>query len=48
MMTETPFWQTIGGNIVTGSPISDIMPLLMAAGSTLLLQSHGNGMNKVN
>ncbi|CAH1790691.1 unnamed protein product [Owenia fusiformis] len=29
----------IGGNIMTGSPISDLNPIFMAAGSTLTLQS---------
>ena len=30
---------TLGGNIANGSPIGDTMPALMAAGTTLLLQS---------
>lgn len=33
---------TLGGNVANGSPIGDSMPALMAAGTTLLLQStHG-------
>lgn len=33
----------IGGNIMTASPISDLNPLLMAAGATLTLRSKGGG-----
>lgn len=39
---EAPtFFQSLGGNIVTGSPISDLVPLLMASGATALLQTIG-------
>ncbi|KAG7154629.1 Xanthine dehydrogenase/oxidase-like 2 [Homarus americanus] len=37
----------IGGNIMTGSPISDLNPLLMAAGATLTLGSQGGGERQV-
>ena len=36
--------QAIGGNIVTGSPISDLNPLFMAAGCTLELESQTRGI----
>jgi len=37
----------LAGNIVTGSPISDLNPLLMASGCLLTLQSHSRGIRKV-
>ncbi|XP_072032537.1 xanthine dehydrogenase/oxidase-like [Amphiura filiformis] len=37
----------VGGNIVTGSPISDLNPLFMAAGCTLELESQKNGRRSV-
>ncbi|KAK8737718.1 hypothetical protein OTU49_004207 [Cherax quadricarinatus] len=37
----------IGGNIMTGSPISDLNPLLMAAGSILTLHSQVRGARQV-
>lgn len=37
----------IGGNIMTGSPISDLVPLLMSAGATLTLTSLERGERKV-
>lgn len=37
----------IGGNIMTGSPISDLNPLLMAAGATLTLCSEERGERQV-
>lgn len=37
----------IGGNIMTGSPISDLNPLLMAASATLTLCSQGGGERRV-
>nr|XP_045608332.1 xanthine dehydrogenase/oxidase-like isoform X2 [Procambarus clarkii] len=37
----------IGGNIMTGSPISDLNPLLLAAGVTLTLHSQGDGERRV-
>ncbi|XP_068222819.1 xanthine dehydrogenase/oxidase [Palaemon carinicauda] len=37
----------IGGNIMTGSPISDLNPLLMAAGATLTLCSKERGERQV-
>nr|XP_031845832.1 xanthine dehydrogenase isoform X2 [Nomia melanderi]XP_031845840.1 xanthine dehydrogenase isoform X2 [Nomia melanderi] len=33
----------VGGNIMTGSPISDLNPIFMAAGVQLCLSSYGNG-----
>ena len=33
----------VGGNIVTGSPISDLNPIFMSAGCTLELASKANG-----
>ena len=41
-----PFLQAVGGNIVTGSPISDLNPLFMAAGCTLELESKTEGRPK--
>lgn len=35
------FFQAIGGNIMTASPISDLNPVLMAIGSKLTLVSNG-------
>lgn len=35
------FFQTIGGNIMTASPISDLNPVFMAAGCKLTLMSKG-------
>ena len=32
---------SVGGNIVTGSPISDTCPLYMACGATFVLQGQG-------
>ena len=32
---------SVGGNIVTGSPISDTCPLYMASGATFVLQAEG-------
>ena len=42
---DTPvlFFKSLGGNIVTGSPISDLNPVLMAAGCTLQLVSRARG-----
>lgn len=37
----------IAGNIMTGSPISDLNPLFMAAGCILTLQSHSKGVRHV-
>jgi xanthine dehydrogenase/oxidase len=37
----------IAGNIMTGSPISDLNPLFMAAGCVLTLQSHSKGIRSV-
>lgn len=37
----------IGGNIMTASPISDLNPLLMAAGATLTLRSKSGGERQV-
>ncbi|EFX65041.1 hypothetical protein DAPPUDRAFT_303976 [Daphnia pulex] len=37
----------IAGNIMTGSPISDLNPLFMAAGCVLTLQSHSKGIRLV-
>ncbi|KAK3874324.1 hypothetical protein Pcinc_020737 [Petrolisthes cinctipes] len=37
----------LGGNIMTSSPISDLNPLLMAAGATLTLNSTEGGERKV-
>ena len=37
----------IAGNIMTGSPISDLNPLFMAAGCALTLQSHSKGIRSV-
>ena len=33
--------QTVGGNIMTASPVSDLNPLFMAAGITLNFSSKG-------
>uniref|UniRef100_A0A6A7FS67 xanthine dehydrogenase n=1 Tax=Hirondellea gigas TaxID=1518452 RepID=A0A6A7FS67_9CRUS len=38
---------SIGGNIMTCSPISDLNPVLLAAGATLTLCSRNNGVRKV-
>lgn len=38
------FFQAIGGNIATASPISDMNPLFMAAGVVLQLASKGQLM----
>lgn len=35
--------QAIGGNIATGSPISDLIPLFMASNSTITLASVKGG-----
>ena len=35
------FCQSIGGNITTASPISDLNPLFLAAGALLEVQSRG-------
>jgi xanthine dehydrogenase iron-sulfur cluster and FAD-binding subunit A len=37
----------VGGNIMTGSPISDLNPILMAAGAVLTLQSAAGGRRDV-
>nr|QEO19121.1 rosy [Rhagovelia antilleana] len=37
----------VGGNIMTGSPISDLNPIFMAAGCTLDLQSKDGGSRRV-
>ena len=37
----------VGGNIVTGSPISDSCPLYMACGATFVLQEEGNPQRSV-
>ncbi|KAG5876925.1 hypothetical protein JTB14_007388 [Gonioctena quinquepunctata] len=37
----------LGSNIMTGSPISDMIPLLMAARAQLELQNQGNGIRRV-
>ena len=39
--------QAIGGNIMTGSPISDMNPVLMAAGITLNVCSLERGFRSV-
>ncbi|KAL3157593.1 hypothetical protein ABBQ32_012044 [Trebouxia sp. C0010 RCD-2024] len=38
---------SVGGNIVTGSPISDTCPLYMACGATFVLQGQGMPQRKV-
>jgi len=38
---------SVAGNIMTGSPISDLNPLFMASGCTLTLQSRSLGIRKV-
>ena len=40
-------WGTIGGNVVTASPISDLNPLWMAAGATFTVQSWARGVREV-
>ncbi|MPD01424.1 Xanthine dehydrogenase/oxidase [Portunus trituberculatus] len=37
----------IGGNVMTASPISDLNPLLMAAGAILTLRSKNGGERQV-
>ncbi|GFR49634.1 hypothetical protein Agub_g11707 [Astrephomene gubernaculifera] len=37
----------VGGNIVTGSPISDLNPLWMAAGATFVVLGQGTGERRV-
>ena len=37
----------VGGNIMTGSPISDLNPILMAAGAVLQVQSKVGGVRHV-
>uniref|UniRef100_A0A0A9WB52 xanthine dehydrogenase n=1 Tax=Lygus hesperus TaxID=30085 RepID=A0A0A9WB52_LYGHE len=38
---------TLGGNIMTGSPISDMNPILMAAGVILKVQSKDSGSRRI-
>ena len=38
---------SVGGNIVTGSPISDSCPLYMACGATFVLQEEGKPQRSV-
>ena len=38
---------SVGGNIVTGSPISDTCPLYMACGATFVLQGQGMPQRQV-
>ena len=33
---------SVGGNVVTGSPISDVNPLYMAMGALFTVQGHGS------
>lgn len=38
---------SVGGNIVTGSPISDTCPLYMACGATFVMQAQGQAERQV-
>lgn len=37
----------MGGNIVTGSPISDVNPLYMAMGAVFTVQGHGTEARQI-
>lgn len=41
-MFNIPFLQCLAGNIVTGSPISDLNPIFLAARCQLKVQSKSN------
>lgn len=39
---------SLGGNMVTGSPISDLNPLMIAGGAVLRIEGKGTGVREVN